>query len=108
MPCTFLRRCCVCWWNQKQQCWVAQNKAGSAAPQENDDAGPSSSGPYSGGTGVGLQQEDLLRECILLAACGANELLPQTPDLPGDVFTACLTTPIKASPLWSHAEFWAL
>ena len=87
------------------ECWTVQSQAGSPAPQENDDAGPSSSGPYSGGAGVSPQQEDLLRECILLAACGANELLPQTPDLPGDVFTACLTTPIKASPLWSSAGF---
>ena len=38
---------------------------------------------------------DPMRECILLAACGANELLPQSPDLPADVFTSCLTTPIK-------------
>ena len=36
-----------------------------------------------------------MRECILLAACGAGELLPQNPELPADVFTACLTTPIK-------------
>lgn len=39
-----------------------------------------------------------MRECILLAACGANELLPQNPELPADVFTSCLTTPIKVSP----------
>lgn len=36
-----------------------------------------------------------LEEGILLAACGANEMLPQNPDLPADVFTSCLTTPIK-------------
>ena len=40
--------------------------------------------------------EDLMKEVILLAACSAGEVLPQTPDLPADVFTACLTTPIKA------------
>ena len=40
--------------------------------------------------------EDAGRESILLAACGAGEVLPQNPDLPADVFTACLTTPIKA------------
>ena len=38
---------------------------------------------------------DPLKEVILLAACAANEVLPQNPDLPADVFTACLTTPIK-------------
>jgi regulator-associated protein of mTOR len=36
-----------------------------------------------------------MRECILLCACSESELLPQTPDLPADVFTSCLTTPIK-------------
>lgn len=41
------------------------------------------------------ESEDLMREVILLAACSAGEVLPQTPDLPADVFTACLTTPIK-------------
>lgn len=40
--------------------------------------------------------EETGRESILLAACGAGEVLPQNPDLPADVFTACLTTPIKA------------
>lgn len=38
---------------------------------------------------------DHYREVIVLGACGATELLPQNPDLPADVFTACLTTPIK-------------
>lgn len=36
-----------------------------------------------------------MRNCILLCACGESELLPQNPDLPADVFTSCLTTPIK-------------
>ncbi|GAX72618.1 hypothetical protein CEUSTIGMA_g74.t1 [Chlamydomonas eustigma] len=43
---------------------------------------------------------DPLREVILLAACGASEVLPQNPDLPADVFTACLTTPIKVALRW--------
>ena len=43
---------------------------------------------------------DPMREVIVLAACGANELLPQDPDLPADVFTACLTTPIKVALRW--------
>ena len=49
-------------------------------------------GPGGGGLGGG---KDPMRECILLAACAAGELLPQNPELPADVFTACLTTPIK-------------
>ncbi|KAL6753623.1 raptor N-terminal caspase like domain-containing protein [Haematococcus lacustris] len=43
---------------------------------------------------------DPLREIIVLAACGANEVLPQNPELPADVFTSCLTTPIKVSLRW--------
>ena len=36
-----------------------------------------------------------LSSCIQLAACGAKEILPQHPDLPADLFTCCLTTPIR-------------
>lgn len=62
-------------------------------PQEA--AGALGNGPGVPGFGAG---EDPMRECILLAACGAGELLPQNPELPADVFTACLTTPIKVPP----------
>eukprot|EP00944_MAST-04C_sp_MAST-4C-sp1_P007823 g7823.t1 len=40
------------------------------------------------------------RECIILAACGANETLPVNPGVPADLFTACLTTPIKMALHW--------
>ncbi|KAI9760328.1 MAG: adenylosuccinase ade13 [Chaenotheca gracillima] len=33
-------------------------------------------------------------DCIQLAACGRKETLPTNPDLPADLFTCCLTTPI--------------
>jgi regulatory associated protein of mTOR len=33
-------------------------------------------------------------DCIHLAACQADETLPLNPDLPADLFTSCLTTPI--------------
>lgn len=33
-------------------------------------------------------------DCILLAACQKSETLPTNPDLPADLFTCCLTTPI--------------
>lgn len=36
-------------------------------------------------------------ENIILAACGKGELLPTNPDLPADMFTACLTTPVQIS-----------
>lgn len=34
-------------------------------------------------------------DCIHLAACRKNETLPTNPDLPADIFTSCLTTPIE-------------
>ena len=34
-------------------------------------------------------------DCIHLAACRKKETLPTNPDLPADVFTSCLTTPIE-------------
>ncbi|TYH14871.1 hypothetical protein ES288_A06G255800v1 [Gossypium darwinii] len=40
------------------------------------------------------------RDCILLAACEAHETLPQRAEFPADVFTSCLTTPIKMTLRW--------
>ena len=42
------------------------------------------------------QQQPLVKweDCIHLAACRENEVLPTNPDLPADIFTSCLTTPI--------------
>eukprot|EP00011_Vannellida_sp_DIVA3-517-6-12_P013161 CAMPEP_0114607422 /NCGR_PEP_ID=MMETSP0168-20121206/2061_1 /TAXON_ID=95228 ORGANISM="Vannella sp., Strain DIVA3 517/6/12" /NCGR_SAMPLE_ID=MMETSP0168 /ASSEMBLY_ACC=CAM_ASM_000044 /LENGTH=1255 /DNA_ID=CAMNT_0001818301 /DNA_START=266 /DNA_END=4034 /DNA_ORIENTATION=+ len=47
----------------------------------------------------------LMTDCILLAACQADELLPMNPDLPADLFVSCLTTPIKTALKWycSHS-----
>ena len=40
------------------------------------------------------------KECILLAACSANEILPMNPDLPADLFTCCLSSPIEIATRW--------
>ncbi|XP_020113918.1 regulatory-associated protein of TOR 2 [Ananas comosus] len=40
------------------------------------------------------------KDCILLAACHAHETLPQSAEYPADVFTSCLTTPIKMALRW--------
>ncbi|XP_011623063.1 regulatory-associated protein of TOR 2 isoform X1 [Amborella trichopoda] len=40
------------------------------------------------------------KDCILLAACEAHETLPQSAEFPADVFTSCLTTPIKMALRW--------
>jgi len=40
------------------------------------------------------------KNCIQLAACSGNQILPMNPHLPADLFTACLTTPIKIALKW--------
>ena len=40
------------------------------------------------------------KNCIQLAACAADQILPMNPELPADLFTACLTTPIKTALKW--------
>jgi regulator-associated protein of mTOR len=47
-----------------------------------------------------------IRNSIHLGACGLSEVLPAHPDLPADIFTACLTTPIKTAIHWyvSHKK----
>lgn len=40
------------------------------------------------------------RNCIQLAACGEDQILPMNPQLPADLFTSCLTTPIKIALRW--------
>lgn len=40
------------------------------------------------------------RNCIQLAACAKNQVLPMNPELPADLFTSCLTTPIKIALRW--------
>ncbi|PKU65192.1 regulatory-associated protein of TOR 1 isoform X1 [Dendrobium catenatum] len=39
-------------------------------------------------------------DCILFAACEAQETLPQSDEFPADLFTSCLTTPIKMALHW--------
>jgi len=60
--------------------------------KRSDPAAPSGFGTSEGTSGA--------NECILIAACGANEILPQSADLPADVFSACLTTPVKMALHW--------
>ncbi|KDN45901.1 hypothetical protein K437DRAFT_285267 [Tilletiaria anomala UBC 951] len=55
------------------------------------------------GTGTNGSSGDAhfpLRESIHLAACGPDEILPMNPDLPADLFTCCLTSPIEISLRW--------
>lgn len=42
----------------------------------------------------------LAKDCIVLAPCAGNEILPMDPQFPADIFTACLTTPILVALRW--------
>ncbi len=44
------------------------------------------------------------RDSFLLGACQAHETLPTSPDMPADLFTSCLTTPIKVALRWHVAR----
>ena len=52
------------------------------------------------GTGASTVAAPNYKNCIQLAACAANQILPMNPDLPADIFTSCLTTPIKIALQW--------
>ncbi|KAJ3062833.1 hypothetical protein HDU98_001330, partial [Podochytrium sp. JEL0797] len=63
------------------------------ADQRDDDAAKAGTTPYVS-----------MKECILLVACGPNDTLPMNPDLPADLFTCCLTTPIEIALRWFVAQ----
>jgi regulator-associated protein of mTOR len=42
----------------------------------------------------------MMDDCIQMAACGHNETLPLNQNLPADLFTSCLTTPIEMALRW--------
>ncbi|VDP00292.1 unnamed protein product [Schistosoma margrebowiei] len=49
-----------------------------------------------------------MENTFMLAACSKDEDLPQNPNLPADLFTACLTTPIRMALRWHwlrHQEY---
>jgi len=48
----------------------------------------------------GRNFQDPMQDIILMCACSENELLPQDPGFPADIFTSCLTTPIKIALHW--------
>ena len=60
-----------------------------------------STAPPTGAESAATSIESRL-ECIQLASCSENESLPTIPDLPADLFTSCLTTPIETALLWAY------
>lgn len=71
-----------------------ERERSAARPGASSGAGSSSIG------GMASSSQAAPEDHILLAACGEGETLPTNPDLPADVFTACLTTPIKMALKW--------
>lgn len=44
-------------------------------------------------------------ECLHLAACNKNQMLPQNPEIPADLYTSCLTSTVKtALHYWFHQQ----
>lgn len=60
----------------------------------------SSTGNLNLNVSPGTQPCNSFRNCIQLAACSEDQILPMNPQLPADLFTACLTTPIKIALKW--------
>lgn len=46
-----------------------------------------------------------MENTIMLCACEENEDLPQLAELPADLFTSCLTTPIKTALRWHWMKY---
>ncbi|EUB57529.1 Regulatory-associated protein of mTOR [Echinococcus granulosus] len=46
-----------------------------------------------------------MENTIMLCACEENEDLPQLAELPADLFTACLTTPIRTALRWHWMKY---
>uniref|UniRef100_A0A182QVZ5 Raptor N-terminal CASPase-like domain-containing protein n=1 Tax=Anopheles farauti TaxID=69004 RepID=A0A182QVZ5_9DIPT len=79
-----------------------RNRSGSTAGQQQPadlqtEENRGSPSPSTGGGGAGTTT---YRNCIQLAACAADQLLPMNPNLPADLFTSCLTTPVKMALRW--------
>lgn len=61
---------------------------------------PPATGPATRSSPATSLSGTSFKNCIQLAACSANQILPMNPNLPADLFTACLTTPIKMALKW--------
>lgn len=68
-------------------------RSGSTAGQSDQEGTRNSPSPPVLGTTT-------YKNCIQLAACASNQILPMNPQLPADLFTSCLTTPIRIALKW--------
>lgn len=84
--------------------FAEQHEAEQAAAQNQNRGSSPSTGQ---GTSTSTNQSNTtitshqsFKNCIQLAACAADQILPMNPDLPADLFTSCLTTPVKTALKW--------
>jgi hypothetical protein len=74
------------------------------APLESSDATPpqtpNPSIPLAGGDSMETAASLWVRDTIVLCPTSDQEWLPMHPDYPADIFTSCLTTPIKMALRW--------
>ncbi|CAN0514502.1 unnamed protein product, partial [Laminaria digitata] len=76
---------------------AAPSPASSAGRPPSVASSPVGSGGGGGAPrGAGHPRSDL----IVLAPCGAEEVLPTNVDLPADLFSSCLTTPMPIALRW--------
>ena len=61
---------------------------------------PSPPSKTDGSIDMEKQSSRWVSETIVLCACSENEWIPMNPEYPADVFTSCLTTPIKIALRW--------
>ena len=73
-----------------KQSYIEENKGKGSAFDENDY-------PKRG-------LPNLIDDFIAVGACRADEALPSSPDLPADLFTCCLQTPIQLSLYWQSKK----
>ena len=78
-----LKTPCVYIWDCSAAGYLLQN-FNTFAKRRDDDAQLHHGGPT----------DHPYADCIQLAACAADEQLPSCPELPADLFTSCLTSPI--------------
>jgi len=62
--------------------------------------GSQSTGPSAAAAAAAAAAAMSHKNCIQLGACQNNEILPMNPELPADLFTSCLTTPIRIALRW--------
>lgn len=81
----------------------AEQQANAAQPVANNrgasPSGLSTTSTQAASSTTSTSQQSY-KNCIQLAACAADQILPMNAELPADLFTACLTTPIKTALKW--------